>query len=421
MYQSKWNKIVEYYKQHIKSPEKVLQSMWEIIFAELFNYSRLEGEIDSFRNINIGSSKRTIPDIIIKNNERDLFIVELKQYNLPNEGEQQLFSYLKLLHTETGILISNKIHLYAYDFSKNDDEQQNYEIEFIPDNPDGIKFIELFDKNNFNENEIKNFILSKNNFVNNVNLIKEFINTDFCMNLLYDYFKQDFTEEEIKFALKEYNINVSKKGEPIVEVKRKRGRPKLLNNIDDVDTDNINKEIQPQNKRDEFIESIKALFPKLQIGIINAYKEVLSDENGINFDYDKLYNLLITEYPSTRPPAPSWFAQKIPEIVFPEKRELLGIKDNSKVYSAVVSFIEKYKEHNHVRKVPIYKIRYFCVHEGFALEHSFKEWFIKLTKDITGSYVQDWLICKNQTHAWLEPNYVKNISNNSVNSENILC
>ena len=78
-----WNYIVERYEKNRSAQEVVVQQEWEQYFSELFNYRRLFGEVDAHRTIHIGSGHRTIPDIIINTDGRDLFDVELKQYNLP--------------------------------------------------------------------------------------------------------------------------------------------------------------------------------------------------------------------------------------------------------------------------------------------------------------------------------------------------
>ena len=114
-----WNRIVEHYNANYSAKEEIIQKDWEQIFSA-FGYNSFFGEIDAHRSIHIGSHQRTIPDIIIHSDEGDLFDVELKQYNLPFviEFENQLKSYLDLLHISVGVLVCQKIYLYVYDFSK---------------------------------------------------------------------------------------------------------------------------------------------------------------------------------------------------------------------------------------------------------------------------------------------------------------
>ena len=113
-----WNRIVDHYHDNFLEKEEVLQRDWEQIFSDLFNYKSLLGEIDSHRSIPIGSHQRTVPDIIIRGEHGDLFDVELKQYNMPFtvEMENQLKSYLDLLHISVGVLICQKLYVYVYNF-----------------------------------------------------------------------------------------------------------------------------------------------------------------------------------------------------------------------------------------------------------------------------------------------------------------
>ena len=109
----KWNFLIEYYNKNQTAPEKIIQQDWENLFAEIFGYSKLLKEVDAHRTMQIGATSRVIPDIIIRSTQenRDLFVVELKQHTILT-GYEQLFSYLKLLKVDIGILICNKLYIY---------------------------------------------------------------------------------------------------------------------------------------------------------------------------------------------------------------------------------------------------------------------------------------------------------------------
>lgn len=200
-----WNRIVKHYKDNYSAKEEVLQKDWEQIFSDLFNYSRFFGEIDSHRNIHIGSHQRTIPDIIIRSDEGDLFDVELKQYNMPFviEFENQLKSYLDLLHISVGVLICQQIYLYVYDFSKS--KLKKMVISFVENNPDGIDFVDLMKKGSFSAEAVEQLIDSKEAFKDNVQKIKETISNDFIRQLIVDYFIKNYSEEEILTALGDFD------------------------------------------------------------------------------------------------------------------------------------------------------------------------------------------------------------------------
>ena len=196
-----WNRIVKHYKDYYSAKEEVLQKDWEQIFSDLLNYSRFFGEIDSHRSIHIGSHQRTIPDIIIRGDDGDLFDVELKQYNMPFsiDFENQLKSYLDLLHISVGVLVCQKVYLYVYDFSKS--KLKKMAISFVENNPDGIKFVDLMKKGGFSAEKVESFIDSKVAFKENVQKIKETVSKDFIKQLIVDYFINNYSEEEILTAL----------------------------------------------------------------------------------------------------------------------------------------------------------------------------------------------------------------------------
>ena len=196
-----WNRIVKQYKDNSHAKEEVLQKDWEQIFSDLFNYSRFFGEIDSHRNIHIGSHQRTIPDIIIRGEHGDLFDVELKQYSMPFsvEMENQLKSYMDLLHISVGVLICQNVYLYIYDFSQS--KLKRMEIPFVEGNSDGVRFVELMQRGNFSQEKVEEFIDSKAVYVQNVAAIKASINDSLIRSLLTDYFLKTYTLEEITEAL----------------------------------------------------------------------------------------------------------------------------------------------------------------------------------------------------------------------------
>ena len=208
----KWNFLIEYYNKNQTAPEKIIQQDWENLFAEIFGYSKLLKEVDAHRTMQIGATSRVIPDIIIRSTQenRDLFVVELKQHTILT-GYEQLFSYLKLLKVDIGILICNKLYIYDYDTDKDDDNQSFLEIEFTKDNPDGIKFVELFSKGSFNRQNVKDFIQKRKKEKDNIHAIQQKVTAEFVRQILQEQLAVTYSQTEIEQALKEIVITVGKK------------------------------------------------------------------------------------------------------------------------------------------------------------------------------------------------------------------
>lgn len=208
----KWNLIVSNVQKKLSAKENEIQQLWENIFtdANFFGYSRFSGEIDSQRNIHIGSYERTIPDIIIKDSvsNKDLFVVELKQHNLSFDAKykEQLFSYMRLLRLNVGVLICNKIYLFVLDY---DDNETSMEIAFTNNNLNGSKFIELFSKGNYDENAVKHFIEKNQELKAHIQEICTDLQTLSIIDVIKEYYASKYSNEEIEIALKNLHISVS--------------------------------------------------------------------------------------------------------------------------------------------------------------------------------------------------------------------
>ena len=205
-----WNTIVRHYHEKINAREDVLQRDWEFFFSDLFGYKAYLNEIDAHRTLPIGSGQRTIPDIIIKENETDLFDVELKQYSLPFsiEMENQLKSYLDLLHISIGVLICKNLYLYSYDYDSA--QLKKIEIAFTENNPEGEEFISLFQKGNFSTEKVKAYIDQKKQFTDNVATLKNQLTNENALCILKKHFENKFSKEEIETAFENVLVNISK-------------------------------------------------------------------------------------------------------------------------------------------------------------------------------------------------------------------
>ena len=208
----KWNLIVDQYQVLRNQREEKVQRAWEDYFSEFFGYRKLLGEIDSQRNITIGSSVRTIPDIILRKDKKDLLDVELKQYNLPfkPEMEQQLKSYLKLLGLTVGLLICEKIYVchLVYD----EDQVYKWSIPFEKDNPDGIELMDLLNKETFSQKAVSDFIDTRIKTILEAEEIKKDLTADYVTEIVRDFYEsQQYSKEAVAMALKEFIFKVERK------------------------------------------------------------------------------------------------------------------------------------------------------------------------------------------------------------------
>ena len=213
-YTTFWNKIVSQYNKNMNCKEEIVQSSWEGLFSLVFNYA--DSEIDSQRSVKMGvETKRA--DIVIKNGSEDLFVVELKRHVL-HEGREQLFSYLNQLKIDLGVLVCDKLYIYDYDFTVKDGAYKEVEIAFVPDNPYGIKFVELFTKENFDKQKIREFIQKSNEKKSAENEIKKELSSTLLHDLLSSYLSKKYPEVDVEKILSKYNISLTSKSAVSVPV-----------------------------------------------------------------------------------------------------------------------------------------------------------------------------------------------------------
>lgn len=227
-----WNLIVKDYKENYNQPERVVQGLWENYCTTYFRYNK--NEIDAQRTIHIGSGMRTIPDIIIIQDNKDLLDIELKQYNYSfnDEMEKQLISYMDLLHLSIGVLVCKKLYLYVYDYAQK--KIMRVAIDFVENNSDGIRFIELFTRQNFSQKTIETFITQKNNELAQIkeiqSEIQEGVTSEFLLDLLKDWFRADYGKEVLDKALLDFEITIRKKEQLKVVAKEKK--QKIANTVE---------------------------------------------------------------------------------------------------------------------------------------------------------------------------------------------
>lgn len=235
-----WNEIVNWRNKLINAPEIVVQNEWVTYLSELFGYSKVLGDICPHLQVKVGVGIKAIDDITVKINGIPVFLVELKRYCLQKQDTfvEQLKSYLTLFHLSIGVLVCDAVYIYYFDYSKN--ETHSLKIEFKTDNEYGIKFIELFRKETFDKEAVKNYILSEiekrieeakraNELKEKITKIKEEIKCIDIKELLKNHFIKTYDEAAVTAALNGLEVtfiatNKSKIPAPSVPVN------KIINN-----------------------------------------------------------------------------------------------------------------------------------------------------------------------------------------------
>jgi hypothetical protein len=202
-----WNFLVAQYNKNLNCKEEIVQNTWDMLFSIILGYS--DSDKKPQYPIKMGSTNK-YADFLIQYDGEEAFVVELKRHTL-HDGQAQLFSYLKQLSIDIGILVCDKLYIYDFDYTKKDKNSAFVEIDFTPDNPDGIKFIELFKNENIEKQKIKDFIARKNQSKSNIASIKNELTQGDVVQIIKKHLTEKYPVEDVEAALADFNIIVSKK------------------------------------------------------------------------------------------------------------------------------------------------------------------------------------------------------------------
>ena len=149
-----------------------------------------------------------------------MFIAELTQSSLlkKDDSEKQLLNYMS--HTDLrlsiGILVCEKLYLYFYNHS--DNKKDCLEIPFEKNNELGIKFMELFNKNNFDIEKARDFIQSESKNRKDISDIKKEISSELVEQLLMEHFTKTYNKDIVESALKDFSFNYSERKNENTEI-----------------------------------------------------------------------------------------------------------------------------------------------------------------------------------------------------------
>lgn len=179
---------------------------------QLLGWAKYKGEICHKPNIPIGNREHIQPDILIKKDDEDQFVIEVKRpVHTQTERERlQLESYMRQLKVEVGIYIGESIEIF-YDGPKEKSAISIMQVPIELDNKLGAKFVEKFSKASFSRDTIISFCedrIKEMQHLENLNKIKETIIADpqsqitECLkSYLIEKYNGSFTEEDIKGML----------------------------------------------------------------------------------------------------------------------------------------------------------------------------------------------------------------------------
>ncbi len=219
--QEKWNQFV-YNLCEAKKKDVDEDTFHNLIEnqLQLLGWVMYKGEICHKPNIPIGNSKFIQPDILIKNDGEDQFVIEVKRpVHTQTEREcVQLESYMRQLKLDVGIYIGEHIEVF-YDKPKSKDAVSVMKVPLEINNKLGARFVERFDKEHFSRDTIVDFCEERIQEMQrqaNLNKIREGLIADAQTQIaesltpyLLEKYGSSFSEEEIKGMLAAMHFTAS--------------------------------------------------------------------------------------------------------------------------------------------------------------------------------------------------------------------
>lgn len=219
----KWNEFV--YELMDALRKNVEEDEYHLLIEnqlKLLGWVKYKGEICHKPNIPIGNSKHIQPDILIKNEESEQFVIEVKRpvHQITDRERVQLESYMRQLKLRVGVYIGEHIEVF-YD---QPDSKRAVSVLTIPlemDNKQGSRFVELFAREAFNKDSIIDFCekrIEEKHRQDSLNKVKENLISEAQLNIsesllpyLVDKYGGTFSEKDILSMLSSLDFSATPK------------------------------------------------------------------------------------------------------------------------------------------------------------------------------------------------------------------
>lgn len=261
----KWNEICFLLSDNVQTDISENSFEQNVIKAlRVLNWKEYSGDIEIRPSFQIGAANRITPDFLVKSDKKkNLFVIEIKQPSIPlnSRFQQQLFSYMRQLKLDYGILIGQGIQVF-YDgtLARQEDPILLETIKFTKNNDKGLNFVELFSKDSFNEDSLKSFTLDalkkiddREDKKNLTNKILSITYREKIAELIKQDFLNEYDGELIESVIDELKIEVKEKNSEIVH--QEMPKTNLNNRNENYSNGILPIQLNPASER-EFMEKI---------------------------------------------------------------------------------------------------------------------------------------------------------------------
>lgn len=153
-----WNTICKMMRNIDKQSEMTYQRGIKEMILE-FGLGWSSDQITEQLSLQLGSTERLIPDLLVRKDERNSFIIEVKKpgHRKINSDIDQLLSYMKQLETPVGIYWGDEVEIYWKTIGDGSAPVPLLSLNFNVHCDDGDKFISLFLEENYSIDAVRAF------------------------------------------------------------------------------------------------------------------------------------------------------------------------------------------------------------------------------------------------------------------------
>lgn len=289
-----WNEICYELKTCIQN--NVLEKEYENAVCNcmlLLGWKKFRGEILTQYPVQTGHENK-YADIVVLKDGIEQFVIETKRPNhiLQEEDEKQLFSYMRLLKHRVifGLYIGDTIRLYYDDISCQQFPELVFSLDIKEDNPDGLKFVELFLKESYNVQSLidfckeqKKILQQKKQIQNEVARILSDTKGQLFKDVLKEkYLNMGHSEDWVDSVLNQIVLTVS----PLVN-------ERTITETFLSTSENEKKCFSTKNERDYTKYSISGGIPEAKNRFVLSVVRLFVHEHPATFaEYEKIFNAL---------------------------------------------------------------------------------------------------------------------------------
>lgn len=214
-----WHKIITNFLRSIPDSEKDYQERI-VSFLIAIGLGWPDEDIEQQRSINIGSTQRTIPDIVLSKNGKPEVVIEVKvHHHVQQEKDRlQLLSYMKQLEINTGIYFGEKVEVYYKELGRDFPEIKLLDIGLSKDDSNWKQFVDWFRCDAFSAERLKSHYEDKMAALHDEEVVNQqlaeltsAVGRDFVACAIADRLKKSGVRQEaIDLILSKINVKIER-------------------------------------------------------------------------------------------------------------------------------------------------------------------------------------------------------------------